>query len=60
MAKLSVQLHSGTTRFAVAVQAPTIQQALNMAATRYSGNVVRVSSPIERALQSKLLPLGRN
>jgi hypothetical protein len=57
MAKISVELRSGTARFAVAVQAPTIEQALNVAATRFPGNTVRVKSPIERALPSKIVPL---
>jgi hypothetical protein len=46
MAKISVELHSGTACFAVAVQAPTIQQALNIAATRYPGSLVKMKSPI--------------
>jgi hypothetical protein len=49
MAKISVELRSGTACFAVAVQAPTIQQALNIAATRYPGSVVRMKSPIAQA-----------
>jgi hypothetical protein len=48
MAKISVEMRCGTARFAVAVQAPTIQQALNVAATRYPGNVVSVKSPTYR------------
>ncbi len=48
MAKISVELRSGTARFAVAVQAPTLQQVLNVAATRFPGNPVRVRSPIVR------------
>jgi len=39
MAKISVELRSGTARFAVAVQAPTIQQALDVAAARFPGNL---------------------
>jgi hypothetical protein len=55
MAKISVEMRCGTARFAVAVQAPTIQQALNIAATRYPGNPVRVKSPlIGRAPPSRL------
>jgi hypothetical protein len=46
MAKISIELHSGTACFAVAIQAPTIQQALNIAATRYPGSLVRMKSPI--------------
>ncbi len=49
MAKISVELRFGTARFAVAVQAPTIEQALNIAATRFPGNGVRVKSPIDQA-----------
>jgi hypothetical protein len=48
MAKFSVEMRCGATRFAVAVQATTIQQALNIAATRYPGNAVRVKSPIDQ------------
>jgi hypothetical protein len=48
MAKISVELHSGAARFAVGVQAPTIQQALNIAAARYPGSVVRVKPPIDQ------------
>ena len=48
MAKISIELRSGTARFAVAVQAPTLQQALEIAATRFPGNAVRVKSPIDQ------------
>jgi hypothetical protein len=48
MAKISIELRSGTARFAVAVQAPTLQQALDIAATRFPGNAFRVKSPIDR------------
>jgi hypothetical protein len=44
MARISIELHSGTACFAVAIQAPTIQQALNIAATRYPGSLVRMKS----------------
>ena len=58
MAKISVELRLGTARFAVAVQAPTIERALNVAATRFPGSPVRVKSPIERTLPSRIVPLG--
>ena len=45
MTKISIEVRSGAARFAVAVQAPTIRQALNMAATRYPGNAVRGDVP---------------
>ncbi len=48
MAKISIEVRSGAARFAVAVQAPTIEQALNIAATRFPGSGVRVKSPIDR------------
>ena len=47
MAKISIEIRSGTARFAVAVLAPTVQQALNIAATRFPGSVVRVKSAVE-------------
>ena len=47
MAKISIEVRSGTARFAVAVQAPTIQQALNIAATRFPDSVVRAKFPIK-------------
>jgi hypothetical protein len=48
MAKISIEVRSGTARFAVAVQAPTLQQALDIAATRFPGTAVRSKSPIDR------------
>jgi hypothetical protein len=47
MAKISIEVRSGTACFAVGVQAPTIQQALNIAATRFPGNTIRVKFPID-------------
>ena len=47
MAKISIEIRSGTARFPVGMQAPTIQQALNFVATRYPGSAVRVKSPID-------------
>ncbi len=52
MAKISIEIRSGTARFAVAVQAPTIEQALDIAATRFPGNAIRVKSPIDRESSS--------
>ncbi len=48
MAKISVEVRSGAARFAVRVQAPTIQQALSIVATRFPGSVARVKSPIRQ------------
>jgi hypothetical protein len=52
MAKISIEARSGTARFAVAVQAPTIQQTLNIGATRFPGSVVRVKVPIAQECSS--------
>jgi hypothetical protein len=48
MAKITIEVRSGTACFAVAVQAPTLQQALEIAATRFPSNAVRAKSPIDR------------
>jgi hypothetical protein len=47
MVKVSIEVHSGTARFAVAVQAQSIQQALSIVATRYPGSIARVEFPID-------------
>ena len=48
MARISVEMRSGTARFAVAVQAHSIQQALDIAAARYPGSVAGVKPPIDQ------------
>ena len=47
MVKVSIEVHDGTARFAVAVLAQSIQQALNIVAARYPGSVVKVKFPID-------------
>jgi hypothetical protein len=47
MVKVSIEIHSKTARFAVAMQAHSIQRVLNIVATRYPGSVARVKFPIE-------------
>ena len=47
MVKVSIKVHDGTARFAVAVLAKSIQQALNIVAARYPGSVVKVKFPID-------------
>ena len=47
MVKVSIEVHSKTARFAVAVQAKSIQRALNIVATRHPGSVARVKFPID-------------
>ena len=48
MVKVSIEVYDGTARFVVAVPSKSIQQPLNILATPYSGNAVRVKSPIYR------------
>ena len=47
MVKVSIEVHNGTARFAVAVLAKSIQQALNIVAARYPGSVAKVKFPIK-------------
>jgi hypothetical protein len=47
MIKVSIEIRSGTARFAVGVQAQSIQQALSIVATRYPKSVARVKFPID-------------
>jgi hypothetical protein len=47
MVKVSIDVHSGTARFAVAIKAKSIQQALSVVATRYPSSVTRVKFPID-------------
>jgi len=47
MVKVSIEVHDGTARFAVAVLANSIEQALNIVAARYPGSVAKVKFPIK-------------
>jgi len=47
MVKLSIEVHSGTARFAVAIKAQSIQQALSIVAARHPSSVTRVKFPID-------------
>jgi hypothetical protein len=47
MVKVSIEVYSKTARFAVAVQAHSIQQALSIVAAHHPGSVARVMFPIE-------------
>ena len=47
MVKVSIEVHSGTARFAVAIKAQSIQQALSIVAARYPSNAARVKFPID-------------
>ena len=46
MVKVSIEVHNGTARFAVAVLAKSIQQALSIVAVQYPGSVAKVKFPI--------------
>ena len=48
MIKVSIEVHSGTARFAVGVQAQSIQQALSIVGARYPESVARVKFPIDQ------------
>jgi hypothetical protein len=47
MVKVSIEVHSKTARFAVAVHAQSIHRALSIVAARYPGSVARVKVPID-------------
>ena len=47
MVKVSIEVHSGTARFAVAIKAKSIQQALSIAAARHPSSVIKVKFPID-------------
>ena len=46
MVKVSIEVHDGTARFAVAVLAKNIQQALSIVAAQYPGSDVKIKFPI--------------
>jgi hypothetical protein len=45
MVKVSIEVHSKTARFAVAVQAKSIQRALSIVAAHHPGSVASVKFP---------------
>jgi len=47
MIRISVQVSSGTTRFRVAIQAESIEQALEIAARQNPGKECEVTVPID-------------
>jgi hypothetical protein len=47
MVKVSIEVHSGTACFAVAIRAQSIQHALSTVATRYPSSVTKVKFPID-------------
>ena len=48
MVKVSIEVHDGTARFAVAVQAHSIHRALSIVAARHRGTVARVKFPVDQ------------
>ena len=46
MLKVSIEVHSKTARFEVAVQAHSIQRALSIVEARYPGSVARMIFPL--------------
>jgi hypothetical protein len=60
MVKVSIEVHDGTARFAVAVLAKNVQQALRIVAAQYPGSVASVNSQsMPRACSSRVLLLER-
>ncbi len=47
MVKVSIEVHSGTARFAIAVKAQSIRQALSLVAAQHPSSVARVKYPID-------------
>jgi hypothetical protein len=47
MVKVSIEVHSGTACFAVAINAKSIQQALSTVAARHPSSVTKVKFPID-------------
>jgi hypothetical protein len=47
MVKVSIEVHSGTALFAVAIKAQSIQRALSIAAARHPSSVTTVKFPID-------------
>jgi hypothetical protein len=46
MVKVSIEVHSGSARFTVAVKAQSIHQALSIVAARHPSGVAKVKFPI--------------
>ncbi len=61
MVKVSIEVHSGTARFAVAVLAKSIQHALSIAAARHPSSITKVKfRSIPRASSWRILLLERD
>lgn len=62
MIRISVQVSSGTARFGVAVQAESIERALECVARQYPGKVCEVMFPIEPEtffVEDSVAPVGQ-
>ena len=49
MAKVSIEVHSGTARFTVAIKAQSMRQALRLVTARDPSSVTRVKFPVDPA-----------
>jgi hypothetical protein len=49
MAKVSIEVHSGTARFTVAIKAQSMRQALSLVTARHPSSVTRVKFPVDPA-----------
>jgi hypothetical protein len=58
MVKVSIEVHSETARFTVALQAKNIQRALSIVAARYPGSVAWVQFPIDPEDFSSGIPVA--
>ncbi len=47
MVKVSIEVHSGTALFAVAIKAQSIQHTLSIAVARHPSSVTRMNFPID-------------
>jgi hypothetical protein len=47
MAKVSIEVHSGTARFTVAIKAQSMRQALSLVTARHPSSVTRVKFPVD-------------
>ena len=47
MAKVSIEVYSGTARFTVAIKAQSMRQALSLVTARHPSSVTRVKFPVD-------------
>jgi hypothetical protein len=62
MIRISIQVSSGTARFRVAVQAESIERAVEYVARQYPGKVCEVAFPIDPEtffVEDSVVPIGQ-